>query len=309
MSTLLAPPPPVQAPPVFRPGRGQRFTKEVDQSWFGEPEPFGDHPRWSTAEEGEALLARDGYLVFPALYTKAETDRLMDIAIHGGEPDAAYEVKGWCFNKYLPVDYRHDASLLAVADKDPLLEQLDRLLGSDCRCHDVGLWVTGPGRKMPFHVDGRAIELAPDGVVPPEIEVPCYGAVVIAALEDQELAMGPTVVVPGSHRRAPGPRQAPIKARAMQLRRGDAFILRVDTCHASLANTGPRRRYHLHSNWGAYPRPMGSPMTRRDLWDPAVIAAATPRQRRVHGDEPAGANPEGREDRWRRLMGVTPSPA
>ncbi len=299
-----APTIPADLEPAFHYGRGHWYTKAVDQSWFAEPEPFTDHPRWTTAEEGEALLARDGYLVIPQLFSQAEAERLYDLAVHGGKPDPEYEVKDWCFNKYLPIDYRHDASWLWVTDKDRALEQLDRLLGSDCNCHDAGLWVTGPGRKMGFHVDGRSIFLPPDSALPPEVIMPCHGAVFIAALDDQAMEQGPTCVVPGSHQRAPGPRQAPMRARALLMKRGDGLILRLDTCHGAAANVGPRRRYHLHCNWGIFGRQMGAPMSRRDLWDPAVIAAATARQRRVHGDTVAEV--DGREARWRKLMGLGP---
>ena len=298
---------PLAAEPQFHLGRGTWDKKPVEQSWFLEPEPFTDHPRWSTAEEGEALMERDGYLVIPGLYSSAEVDRLYRYAVEGGEPDSAYEVKNWCFNKRVEVDYRNDPSWLWVTDKDRALEQLDRLMGSDCRCFDAGLWVTGPGRAMPYHVDLRAIDLPPDAAMPPGIPLPCVGAVFIAALDDQVMAQGPTVVVPGSHLRAPGPRQAPMRTRALLMRRGDGLVLRTDTCHAAGKNTGPRRRYHLHSNWGPYGRGMGAGMNRPELWNPAVIAAATPRQRRVHGAEVESGYGALREERWRVLMGLGPS--
>jgi hypothetical protein len=303
-----APPASVTTEPQFHAGRGTWDKLPVDQSWFAEPEPFTDHPSWSTAEEGEALLARDGYLVIPELFSPDEVERLYEHAVHGGKPDAEYEVKHWCFNKYLGLDYQHDASWMWVTDKDRALEQLDRLMGSDCHCYDAGLWVTGPGRKMGYHVDLRAIDLPPDASLPPEIPMPCFGAVFIAALDDQVMEQGPTVVVPGSHLRAPGPRQAPLRSRALLMKRGDGLILRLDTCHGAAANVGPRRRYHLHCNWGSANRPMAAPMSRPDLWDPAVIASATPRQRRVHGGEVHGEHIAGREARWRALMGLSPKP-
>src|SRR5215469_15855481 len=84
------------AEPMFHNGLGHFRGKAVDQSWFAEPIPQHEHPRWSTPDEGEALLARDGYLVIPALYDADEVGRLHHYAVHGGKPDADYEVKGWC---------------------------------------------------------------------------------------------------------------------------------------------------------------------------------------------------------------------
>jgi len=270
---------------TFHHGPGQFRSKAVDQSWFAEPIVQTEHPRYRTPEEGAALLARDGYLVIPDLFSPDEVDRLYDYAVHGGEPDAAYEFKDWCFNKVLQIDYRDDPSWLWTADMEPAIEQLDRLLGSDCKLGNSSVWITGAGRKMEYHVDLRAVHLPPDAALPEGIVMPCLAAVLIASLIDEEVAHGPTMVIPGSHLRAPGPRSAPLQPRAVPLKRGQGLLLRTDVCHGAMPNVGPQRRYHFHANWGASNHVnQDCPMRFREKWNPAVISAATPRQRRILGD-------------------------
>jgi hypothetical protein len=294
------------AEPVFHPGAGHFVSKSVDQSLFGEPLFQHEHPRWTTPEEGEALLDRDGYLVIPRLFDEQACGTLLNRLVNEGGPDERYDVKGWCFNKNLDLELQTSTRFLWAIDRDPAIEQLDRLLGSDCKIMAGGLWSTGAGRRMPIHVDHRSIQL-PEGMAWPEgAPIPCFLAVLIAALEDQDPAMGPTMVVPGSHRRRPRAgdrRQRPV---ALVLKRGDGLILRGDLCHGAAANTGPRRRNHFHSTWGsAYVESFMPPMKLERYWSPEVLGAVTPRQRRLLGGwtHPNG----GREQVWRKGLGLDPA--
>jgi hypothetical protein len=301
-----APAPVAKPQPVFRPGHGHWITKAIDQTLFTAPKYQFDHPKWETHDEGEAILKRDGYLVIPHMFTDQEADKLLHRLVHDGEPDAAYEHKNWCFNKTLGLEYQEKPDWLWALDKDRGIEQLDRLLGSDCRIMHGGLWSTGPGRKMGLHVDHRAMILPDDMELPAPFEMPCYLAVLIGALEDQTPEMGPTMFIPGSHRRAVGPMQAPITPLAVVLKKGDGLLLRGDVCHGAAMNTGPARRNHFHSTWGnVYVEPFLPPVTLSKYWDPSVLAGATPRQRRILGGW--GHANGGREGIWARENGIDPN--
>lgn len=297
---------PAPARPVFHPGVGQWVSKAVDQAWFTAPVMQREHPAWSTPDEGAALLARDGYLVIPELFSADESDRLLHRLVHEGGDDAQYDVKGWCFNKTIDLDYQRSSTWLWALDKERGIEQLDRLLGSDCRLMHGGLWATGPGRKMGLHIDHRAMHL-PDGMeLPSPLVMPCYLAVLIAALEDQTPEMGPTMVVPGSHRWNPCAARAPMTPVALLLRKGEGLLLRGDLCHGAAPNTGPRRRHHFHSTWGnAFIEPFLPPLRYASYWDPRIAAEATPRQRRILGGwgHPNG----GRERIWADAHGIDPA--
>jgi len=293
--------------PIFHAGPGHFLSKAIDPSLLLPPVPQFEHPRYATPEEGEALLDRDGYLVIPGLFTGDESARLLHRLQHDGGPDSDYEVKNWCFNKSLGLDYQQHTEWLWALDKEPGIDQLDRLLGSDCRLMSASLWATGPGRAMGIHVDHQAL-LVPDGIaIPQTVQIPCFLAVLIGALEDQDPSMGPTMVVPGSHKRMPsadGPRQQPI---GLVLKRGNGLLLRGDLCHGAMPNTGTRR-HHFHSTWGnVYVETSGPPMRYTHYWAPEVIAAVSPRQRRILGGW-SHAN-GGREAVWRHEQGLPPSGA
>ena len=291
--------------PAFHPGSGHWIAKTIDQSLFGEPRFQYEHPRWTTHDEGHQLLLRDGYLVIPELFTATEADQLLHRLVHDGEPDSAYDVKGWCFNKNLGLDYQEKPDWLWALDKEGGMEQLDRLLGSDCHLMHGGLWSTGPGRQMGIHVDHRAMHL-PEGIeLPAPLAMPCYLAVLIGALEDQTPEMGPTMVIPGSHRRVPSQDQAPMTPVALVLTKGDGLLIRGDLCHGATLNTGPRRRNHFHSTWAnCYVESFLPPIKYDKYWDPCILKHGTPRQRRILG---AWSHPNGgRQNIWAHEHGIDP---
>jgi hypothetical protein len=289
--------------PVFHPGAGHFVSKRIDQELIGPPEFVSDHPRWTTPDEGAALLHRDGYVVVPRLFDQAQTGRLLHRLVHDEGPDERYEHKNWCFNKHIGLKLQESTEWLWAIDQEPGIDLLDRLLGSDCKLMAAGLWSTGQGRARGIHADHRAVELPPGIEWPAAAPIPCFIAVLIAALEDQVPEMGPTMVIPGSHRRAPRAGDAPVSPRALLLRRGDGLILRGDICHGAAPNTGPRRRTHFHSTWcSTYIQSWTPPIREQRGYAAEVLAAVTPRQRRILGgwDHPNG----GRIGIWRRELGL-----
>ncbi len=69
--------------------------------------------------------------------------------------------------------------------------------------HIVGgtCWLTGPGRHpMGLHSDWMAVSLPEDVIADPRVVVPVYECFAHFYLNDMTPDMGPTVVVPGSHR-------------------------------------------------------------------------------------------------------------
>jgi hypothetical protein len=289
--------------PAFHPGAGHFVSKRIDPEVIGPPIFVSEHPRWSTPEEGAALLHRDGYVVIPQQFDAQQSAKLLHRLVHDEGPDEKYEHKDWCFNKHIGLKLQESPEWLWAIDQEPGIELLDRLLGSDCKLMSAGLWSTGQGRAMGIHADHRAVELPPGVEWPAAAPIPCFVAVLIAALEDQVPEMGPTMVIPGSHRRAPRAGDPLATPRALLLKRGQGLILRGDLCHGAAANTGPRRRTHFHSTWcSAYIDPFVPPIRLEKYWSRSVIDAVTPRQRRILGGwgHPNG----GRVGTWRRELGL-----
>jgi ectoine hydroxylase-related dioxygenase (phytanoyl-CoA dioxygenase family) len=313
-STTTAPEPAASAPaalapaPEFRPGIGHWISKSLDQSLFAPAIMQTEHPQWHTMADAERLFIKDGYVVIPKLFNDQESSRLLDHLVTSGGPDSQYEVKNWCFNKSIDFEVQKRPDWLWAVDKEPAIDLLDLLLGSDCKVMGAGLWSTGPGRQMGLHVDHRAFHFPPELVLPENFVFPAYIAVLIAALEDQEPSMGPTAIVPGSHRNPPRPGGPLAQPRGLLMKKGDAVVVRTDVCHGATMNTGPRRRNHFHSTWCAtYFDTFGPPLRHSKYWAPEVAAAATVRQRRILGGWPMANG--GREAIWRSEMGLEPGTA
>ena len=109
-------------------------------------------------------------------------------------------------------------------------------------------------------------------------------------LDDLVPELGPTIVVPGSHRSGRAPNNETMwngKApKAAMLKAGDACIFRFDLWHGAYSNTSKNgeRRHIMQLEYGhpmiatQYP-----PMEYSHYYNPEVIKQATPAQRQLLG--------------------------
>lgn len=247
--------------------------------------PYPQHFELSAAIEG---MHNDGYCIFPAVLSRDEVDALRTKIDGLGGPDEQYDVAKWCFNKQLSSDYQHDPEMLQYISKPDVIAVCDSIFASHFHVIGGSLWVTGKGRAMGVHVDFLPFPLPADVAADPRLTIPIFMATAHFYLDDLTLDLGPTTIVPGSHRATRPPENETnfngVGPHAVMLKAGDVCLFRSDLWHAAAMNTSDKRRYmvqvhYAHASIGKwYP-----PIDHESLYSPEVIVAATPLQRSLLG--------------------------
>ncbi len=234
----------------------------------------------------------DGYAFLPALLDAAEIaelratmDRLVAIPASYDRHDTA----GF-LNKSINNAFNRDPVFLPYVDRPGVIEIAEAIHGSDCHIIGMTAWMTGPGRPdQQLHADWQPITLPPEVMQMPSVKIPIYISTAHFYLDDLDEALGPTQFIPGSHKagRAPhgdatyqgvGPKNILCKA-------GDLVIFRSEVWHRGTANRSGRVRYLLQVHYAQrmitqkFP-----PYLNRFQFDEAILARATPRQRRLLGE-------------------------
>ena len=247
--------------------------------------PYPERFDLDSAIEG---MHRDGYCIVPGLLDAGEVKAFRDKIDRLGGPDAQYEVEKWCFNKQLASDYQHDPEMLQYIDKPEVIAVLDSIFSGYFHVIGGSLWVTGRGRAMGVHVDFLPFPLPLDVANDPRITIPIFMATAHYYLDDLTLDLGPTTIIPGSHRAARPPENEStyegVVPHAVMLKAGDLCLFRSDLWHAAALNTSDRRRYMVQVHYGHsavgkwYP-----PIENESLYSPEVLAAVSPLHRKLLG--------------------------
>jgi ectoine hydroxylase-related dioxygenase (phytanoyl-CoA dioxygenase family) len=190
--------------------------------------------------------------------------------------------------------FNRDPFWLAFLDRPGLIDLAERLLGADCRIIGETAWRTHPGyRAEALHADYLPFA-APEAAFAAGLRVPPFIMTAQFYLCDVPLALGPTHVIPGSHRagRAPAAGEGAWHGRTPEpvpCAAGDALVFRSELWHRGGDNdSADGVRYVLQVHYAR--REMAPHFSPYLDWrfDPAVLAAATPRQRRLLGDHDPG---------------------
>ena len=196
-------------------------------------------------------------------------------------------------DRYLNV-FNRDPYWLQFIDRPGIIDLAESALGPDCHIIGETAWRSHPGFVgEPLHADYAPIAW-PDGALPGALRIPMFVLTVHFYLTDVTADLAPTRVVAGSHRagRAPNADETSWNGReaaAVLARAGDALVFRSDLWHAGSDNrTAERVRYLLQVHYGR--REMAQHFSPYLDWrfNPAVLAAATKRQRRLLGDHDPG---------------------
>jgi ectoine hydroxylase-related dioxygenase (phytanoyl-CoA dioxygenase family) len=145
-----------------------------------------------------------------------------------------------------------------------------------------------------LHLDYLPMELPAKGL-PGTFRVPMFLCTAHYYLSDITEDLCPTYVVPGSHRagRRPGPAEAHWNGRLPQpvlCAAGSVLFFRSDLWHSGSENqTEDQVRYLLQVHYGR--REMAQHFAPYFEWrfNPLVVAACNPRQRRLLGEHKQGA--------------------
>ena len=136
--------------------------------------------------------------------------------------------------------------------------------------------------------------LPEDVAADPRVTVPAFITTTHYYLDDMTEELGPTTFIPGSHRSGRAPNGDTewkgVPERSILCKAGDVVSFRSEVWHRGTANVSGRTRYLLQVHYAhrmitqKYP-----PYLNRFQFDEAILAQATPRQRRLLGDHRSGA--------------------
>lgn len=239
-----------------------------------------------------AALHRDGFALLPGVLPpariaelRAAIDRLTPIGL---------DYEGLLDDHYKCV-FNRDPFWLAFLDLPGVIELAEAALGADCHIIGQTAWRSRPGFiGGDLHADYLAMELPEQVLADPDFELPMQVCTAHLYLDDIDADLCPTLVIPGSHRagRKPRPGETAWHGRAPEpalCRAGDVLFFRSDLWHAGSRNrTTDRNRYLLQVHYGRRMVAQKFSPYLAFTFNPVVLAAATPRQRRLLGEhEPA----------------------
>lgn len=188
----------------------------------------------------------------------------------------------------------HFVSLL---DREPVIDVVERLLGKDCHVIANNTVFTRPASGIDrWHVDETVLFPIPDGVsLDGRIDMPCFIVTAMYYLDDVDRGLGPTQIVPGSHRsgRQPPPQdqllwegRGPVTILASA---GDCLLLNGQTWHRGATNcTTDRIRAVQQVTYGRrFIAQRFYPFVNHRIPE-SLLAGASARQRRLLGEHPHG---------------------
>ena len=250
--------------------------------------------RMPNIEAAVRAMYTDGYVIFPGVLD-AEGVALMRARIDamGSPNDDDYIVPGWCYNKQVGSNFHQNPDYLEYIDRPGIYDVADAILsGPDTGPMKITFgssWVTGAGRAMGLHVDFLPVHVPEAVQRDPDFVMPIFMATAHYYLDDMIPELGPTTVVPGSHRAGRAPNEETtwngVPTQAALIKAGDVVFFRSDLWHGAWKNTHPtRRRYIMQVAYGmGYMQANYPPMKYGELWSPEVLEKASPRQRRLLG--------------------------
>ena len=244
-------------------------------------------------------VEQDGYVYLPGVLDddqtaelRAHVDRLQP---NPESFDRGYDPERDGFiNQSVNNAFNRDPYFLRFLDYPGVIEIAEALHGANCHIIGMTSWITGPGRPdQQLHADWQPLELPEDVMADARVRIPVYISTAHFYLDDLTEELGPTRFVPGSHRagRAPNGDSAwhGRQEQSILCNAGDVVIFRSEVWHRGTANTSDRVRFLLQVHYAQrgiaqrFP-----PYLNRFQFDPAIVAIASDRQRRLMGDHPSG---------------------
>ena len=242
-----------------------------------------------TATRLEALH-RDGFVLLPGV-VGAEQLAELHAAIDALQPQH-WDYTG-LVDHYKCV-FNRDPLWLPYLDLAGVIELAEAALDPDCHLIGQTAWRCYPGFiGAELHLDHLPIQLPSEWLADPAFRLPMQICTAQLYLDAIDADLCPTLVIPGSHRagRPPCPGEDSWNGRTAEpvlCQAGDLLFFRSDLWHAGSRNRSQRTRYLLQMHYGRRMVAQKFSPYLQFRFDPAVLAACTPRQRRLLGEhEPA----------------------
>ncbi len=249
----------------------------------------------------------DGFVVFKQLLDSEGVTKLRGLMDELGGPYEEYKVRGHygetseeameagMINKHIGNPFARNHEFLEYCDKGDAIKVIQAIHGPGTRVIGGSVWVTGPGRyPMGLHVDYQPFGLPEDIASDPRVKIPIMVSTLHYYLNDMYQELGPTLLIPGSHRSGRAPNGETHwngnEARSLECNAGDAMLFRSDLWHGALPNASDEKRYMLQVHYGT-PYICGSYKgfeQRMELPD-EVKERATQQQRYLLGERVPGA--------------------
>jgi len=257
----------------------------------------GGWPAGSALEslvQWERDFARDGFVVLPGLLSSQEAAVLREGVVQAHQSPCP---TGNSTRLHRHQMFRRGPQFAAMLDRAPVVDLAERILGDTCHVIANNTVYTEPGMGVDhWHVDETVLVPVPEGaVLPAGMDMPCFVVTAMYYLNDVAMELGPTQVVPGSHRSGrlpPGSDQELVwegrRYVSLLARAGDCVMLNGQTWHRGATNQSDHHRIVLQVTYGRrYISQRFWPFVNfslpEDLW-----AAAPPRRRRLLGEHPHG---------------------
>ncbi|AYF89963.1 dioxygenase [Pseudomonas sp. DY-1] len=183
---------------------------------------------------------------------------------------------------------------LPYLDLPGVIELAEAALGGDCHLVGMTAWRSHPGFiGGELHVDHLAMELPESLLADPAFSLPVQICTAHLYLDDIDADLCPTLVIPGSHRAGRKPCTGETSwrgksAEAVLCRAGDVLVFRSELWHTGSRNrTADRTRYLLQVHYGQRMVAQKFSPYLAFRFNPDVLAACSPRQRRLMGDHEA----------------------
>ena len=247
-------------------------------------------------EDRAQAMARDGFVYLPAVINKEQVQELRACA----DRIKTVEVPG--FESVHPEDsgikniqnaFNRDPLYLEFLDKPRVIELVEDILGEECHMIQMTQWNTGRRDDMKMHTDWKPFLLPDDVAADERVEVPVLIVTAHFYLDDIYEELGPTQVIPGSHRSGGEPEGDPgewdgVQEQSILCKAGDVVVFRSDLWHRGGGNTTDQVRYllqvHYSNRWIA----QRFPPYLSFQFNQEIVAQATPRQRRLLGEHKPG---------------------
>lgn len=253
-------------------------------------------------------LEDEGYALMPGVLTRAQC---AEVRAHIDALDfPEYDGKGNGKDiDHHKVVFNRDPYWLQFIDQAGIIDAVERLQGGDCHIIGMSAWRSPPGvGGWGMHIDQIFVPMDEELLVTGRVKLPVFLQTLHFYLNDMDLDLCPTWVVPGSHKSGRGP--TPAEAAGTQVgfvrgderawrdrmavpvlcNEGDAMLFRSEVWHTGSKNvTTDRTRYLLQVHYGRRGMAQRFPPYLEFQYNPAVVAACTPRQRRMIGGHKIGA--------------------